>query len=76
MLMLIQAFWFLAVLVGLPFPIMMFVNVDRGRTEGTALARKLEELNKARDAASTDQQGTLSQDVRNDLQESFSYQRS
>jgi UMF1 family MFS transporter len=55
---------------------MMLVNVDRGRTEGTALARKLEDLIKVRDAASTNQQGTLSQDVRDDLQESFSYQRS
>ncbi|KAI2475715.1 ATG22 multi-domain protein [Pyrenophora tritici-repentis] len=27
------AFWFLAVLVGLPFPIMMLVNVDRGRAD-------------------------------------------
>ncbi|KAL1594949.1 Autophagy protein 22 [Nothophoma quercina] len=38
------AFWFLAVLVGLPFPIMMFVDVNRGRTEGAALAKTLEDL--------------------------------
>jgi UMF1 family MFS transporter len=36
------AFWFLAVLIGLPFPIMMLVDVERGRAEGVALAEKLE----------------------------------
>ncbi|KAF2001092.1 autophagy-related protein 22-2 [Amniculicola lignicola CBS 123094] len=35
------AFWFLAVLVGLPFPIMCFVNTERGRAEGIALAKQL-----------------------------------
>ena len=39
-----QAFWFLAILVGLPFPIMMLVDVNRGRNEGAALAKTLEEL--------------------------------
>ncbi|KAF3033797.1 Autophagy protein 22 [Didymella heteroderae] len=38
------AFWFLAILVGLPFPIMMLVDLDRGRTEGIALAKTLQEL--------------------------------
>lgn len=38
------AFWFLAVLIGLPFPIMMLVDVERGRAEGVALAEKLEEI--------------------------------
>ncbi|OSS46382.1 hypothetical protein B5807_08572 [Epicoccum nigrum] len=38
------AFWFLAILVGLPFPIMMLVNVERGHAEGIALARTLEQL--------------------------------
>lgn len=40
---------FLAVLVGLPFPIMMLVDVERGRAEGIALARKLEELSRAKE---------------------------
>ncbi|KAF2257557.1 MFS general substrate transporter [Lojkania enalia] len=40
------AFWFLAVLIGLPFPIMLLVDVERGRAEGITLARELEELNK------------------------------
>lgn len=76
-----QAFWFLAVLVGLPFPIMLFVNVERGREEGSALARKLEELSRLRDEAfvAVDEEGeeeTLSRDVREGLEESFSYQRS
>ncbi|CAI6338841.1 unnamed protein product [Periconia digitata] len=43
------AFWFLAVLVGLPFPILMLVDVDRGKAEGMALARELEALAKADD---------------------------
>ncbi|KAJ4384442.1 Autophagy protein 22 [Didymella sp. IMI 355093] len=38
------AFWFLAILVGLPFPIMMLVDLDRGRTEGIALAKTLDDL--------------------------------
>ncbi|KAH3992973.1 autophagy-related protein [Parastagonospora nodorum] len=75
------AFWFLAVLVGLPFPIMLFVNVERGREEGAALARKLEELSRLRDEAfvAAEDEGedeNLSRDVREGLEESFSYQRS
>lgn len=34
------AFWFLAVLIGLPIPIMFLVNVERGKKEGAALARE------------------------------------
>ncbi|KAL9095527.1 MAG: hypothetical protein Q9165_002398 [Trypethelium subeluteriae] len=36
------AFWFLAVLVGLPFPLIYMVDVERGKREGSALARELE----------------------------------
>lgn len=36
------AFWFLAAIVGLPGPIMWFIDVDRGRRQGQALARSLE----------------------------------
>jgi UMF1 family MFS transporter len=36
------AFWFLAVLVGLPAPILYFVDVDRGKEEGIKLAEVLE----------------------------------
>lgn len=32
------AFWFLALLIGLPIPLMFLVNVDRGKREGAALA--------------------------------------
>jgi UMF1 family MFS transporter len=39
-----KAFWFLALLIGLPFPIMMLVDVDRGRADGLALTKKLETL--------------------------------
>ncbi|OWY44260.1 Autophagy-related protein 22-2 [Alternaria arborescens] len=71
------AFWFLAILVGLPFPIMMLVNVDRGRTEGAALAKTLEELSRAQDARQIDEDDdNLSQEIRDDLRSSFSYQRS
>ena len=34
------AFWFLAVLIGTPIPIMFLVDVDRGKREGAALARE------------------------------------
>lgn len=36
------AFWFLAVLVGLPFPLLYFVNVERGRIDGERLAITIE----------------------------------
>ena len=34
------AFWFLAVLIGLPIPLMFLVDVERGKREGLALARE------------------------------------
>jgi MFS transporter, UMF1 family len=34
------AFWFLAVLIGTPIPLMFMVNVERGKREGAALARE------------------------------------
>ncbi|KAI9701889.1 MAG: Autophagy protein 22 [Candelina mexicana] len=36
------AFWFLAVLIGLPFPLMWAVDVDRGKREGADLAMHLD----------------------------------
>lgn len=36
------AFWFLALLVGLPAPILWFVNVERGKAEGKKLAAVIE----------------------------------
>lgn len=36
------AFWFLAVLVGLPAPLIWFVDVDRGKKEGEELAEIIE----------------------------------
>jgi UMF1 family MFS transporter len=36
------AFWFLAVLVGLPAPLLYFVNVERGKEEGNKLAEVIE----------------------------------
>ena len=34
------AFWFLALLIGTPIPLMFFVDVDRGKREGAKLARE------------------------------------
>ncbi|GAB1310836.1 Autophagy protein 22 [Madurella fahalii] len=36
------AFWFLAVIVGLPAPLIWFINVERGRSEGEKLAEIIE----------------------------------
>lgn len=36
------AFWFLALLVGLPAPLIYFVNVERGKMEGEKLAEVIE----------------------------------
>jgi len=36
------AFWFLVSLIGVPLPIMLLVNVERGKRDGIAMARKLE----------------------------------
>lgn len=36
------AFWFLVALIGVPLPIMLLVNVERGKRDGIAMARKLE----------------------------------
>lgn len=38
------AFWFLAVLVGLPAPLIYFVNVERGKLEAEKLARVIDAL--------------------------------
>ncbi|KAI1338501.1 autophagy-related protein 22-like protein [Xylariaceae sp. FL0016] len=44
------AFWFLAALVGLPAPIIYFVNVERGKFEGERLAEVIEGLKGREDA--------------------------
>ncbi|KAI0390510.1 autophagy-related protein 22-like protein [Xylariaceae sp. FL0594] len=36
------AFWFLAALVGVPAPIIYFINVERGKSEGEKLAQVIE----------------------------------
>ncbi|KAH9902302.1 autophagy-related protein 22-like protein [Xylariomycetidae sp. FL2044] len=43
------AFWFLAVLVGLPAPLIYFVNVERGKFEGEQLADLIEGLKSRED---------------------------
>lgn len=36
------AFWFLVALIGVPLPIMLMVNVERGKKDGIAMAQRLE----------------------------------
>jgi len=49
------AFWFLAVLIGLPGPLVWFVNVERGRKEGRSMAVQIEQWkNRERDAEAED----------------------
>jgi UMF1 family MFS transporter len=62
---------------------MMMVEVDRGRADGAALAKTLQELSRARDAVVEEEEeeeegdeDNLSQEVRDGLEASFSYQRS
>jgi UMF1 family MFS transporter len=60
---------------------MMLVNVDRGRSDGAALAKTLEELSaqgveEEDDDDENDDDDNLSQATRDDLRGSFSYQRS
>ncbi|OTB02294.1 hypothetical protein M426DRAFT_62410 [Hypoxylon sp. CI-4A] len=43
------AFWFLAALVGIPAPIIYFVNVERGKIEGEKLAEVIEGFKNAED---------------------------
>lgn len=43
------AFWFLVALIGVPLPIMLMVNVERGKRDGMAMAHKLEGRTAARE---------------------------
>ncbi|CZT05328.1 probable Autophagy-related protein 22 [Rhynchosporium agropyri] len=56
------AFWFLAVLVGLPAPIIYFVDVERGKIEGAKLAEIIEGFKSAEASGSQslhEEQGLL-----------------
>ncbi|QSZ33908.1 hypothetical protein DSL72_005482 [Monilinia vaccinii-corymbosi] len=66
------AFWFLAALVGLPAPLIYFVNVERGREEGARLAEIIEGF-RIRDARSESESGSASPEsiVRQDEQEEY-----
>ncbi|KAI1283332.1 MFS general substrate transporter [Xylaria sp. FL0933] len=44
------AFWFLALLVGLPAPIIYFINVQRGKAEGEKLSETIEGFKNSEDA--------------------------
>ncbi|KAI1868727.1 uncharacterized protein JN550_006302 [Neoarthrinium moseri] len=50
------AFWFLAALVGLPAPLIYFVNVERGKREGEKLALVIEGFKSREDISSGDAQ--------------------
>jgi UMF1 family MFS transporter len=45
------AFWFLAALVGLPAPLLYFVDVDRGKAEGEKLAEIIEGFKQSEEAS-------------------------
>jgi UMF1 family MFS transporter len=47
------AFWFLAMLVGLPAPLIWFVDVDRGKVEGAKLAEVIEGFKSREDSLGT-----------------------
>jgi UMF1 family MFS transporter len=54
------AFWFLAVVVGLPAPLIWFIDVDRGRREGEKLAEIIEGFKLRQSESETESQGILS----------------
>jgi UMF1 family MFS transporter len=60
------AFWFLAVLVGLPAPILYFVDVDRGKQEGIKLAEVLEGRRREESGLSTPHQAGDDREDRED----------
>jgi UMF1 family MFS transporter len=53
------AFWFLVCLIGLPAPLIWFVNVERGKKEGKALAEVIEGF-KVRERNSAEASGAAS----------------
>ncbi|KAI9834941.1 MAG: Autophagy protein 22 [Sarea resinae] len=56
------AFWFLAVLLAIPIPLMWAVDVERGKREGAEMARVLaerESSNATPDEGAEDEQGTI-----------------
>lgn len=56
------AFWFLAVLIGTPIPLMFLVDVDRGKREGAALAREsMPRVNEAQSVHTTDYDADVDQ---------------
>jgi len=62
------AFWFLAVLIATPFPIMAMVNVERGRTEAIALAKELEGMNNIQEDSEDGQSEDLSYVIEQEYQ--------
>ena len=56
------AFWFLAALVGLPAPLIWFINVDRGKREGEKLAEIIEGFNQAQHDASGEEASSSERD--------------
>ena len=45
----IKAFWFLAALIAAPFPLLMAVNMERGKRDGIALAKELAEADEGQE---------------------------
>lgn len=57
LLMFSKAFWFLAVLIGLPIPLLYLVDVERGKLDAAAMVKELEGEDAARIAASEEAEG-------------------
>ena len=53
------AFWFLAVLVGLPAPLIYFVDVERGKKEGAKLAEVIEGFTRGESTEASEVQSLL-----------------
>jgi UMF1 family MFS transporter len=70
------AFWFLAALVGLPAPLIYFVDVDRGKEEGARLAEVIEGFrSRERSAQGSGAQSLLAADAEEREQEREEYER-
>jgi len=62
------AFWFLVCLIGLPAPLVWFVNVERGKKEGQALAEVIEGFKvRERNSGEASEAASLAEEERRDL---------
>jgi UMF1 family MFS transporter len=70
------AFWFLVALIGVPLPIMLLVNVERGKRDGIAMAQKLEGKTTREEPSQAEEETVrLVDEERNDSEDSRSRPR-